>query len=366
MLGWFDRFARSWVSGLAETLIRAIDRMRPPARFGVRQNADRDWILSASDSGDRHSEGPMDPVGVLPVTDTVALEAMHRVLKGAEIRIEIPSDWVLRRTLDPVPKQTAAYLEAFVRHHIERVTPWRAADTHHAAFANPVAGDPERISVSLAVTPRNLVETVVAAIEACHPGRLTLVTHGEATKNDVSIDVSLAKGGAQRRRVRIETLVGVTIGILIVALVAGVGAASWYRSALEGQRNELDGIIAEQRAFLNAVSARRGLTRTFANGPEALRAAGTPVVARIETLSALLPDHAYLTELHQEADHIRIAGISRDVAGLIPTIERSGSFTEVSFFAPTTRLPGQDGDRFFIEMRIRSRADLPASGAGAP
>ena len=73
----------------------------------------------------------------------------------------------------------------------------------------------------------------------------------------------------------------------------------------------------------------------------------------IEALSQILPDHTYVTELRIEVDKLQIVGVTRDAAGLIGLIEQSPHFTRARFYAPTTRTPGERGERFHIEAQIK-------------
>jgi len=63
-----------------------------------------------------------------------------------------------------------------------------------------------------------------------------------------------------------------------------------------------------------------------------------------------------VTELRVEGNKLRLVGVTRDAPSLIALIEQSGRFTQATFFAPTTRSPSDQGERFHIEAAIQSLA----------
>jgi len=78
----------------------------------------------------------------------------------------------------------------------------------------------------------------------------------------------------------------------------------------------------------------------------------------LEALSRALPDAAYLTELHLDNTTLRMIGLASDAPSLIAPLERSGHFTDVHFFAPTTRGPDGSLFSFHIEARVVPRLDV--------
>lgn len=350
-----ERGLSSWIGGLSDAVADAIDAVRPPVKVTGRRDQKGNWTLWRDSSNDAAST----PIALIRPGDAapdVCPEPVRAALKDVDIVIDLPADWVFRRTLDPVPAKTAAFLDVFVRHHIERVTPWRAGDTWYTVVTNPLSADPTKISVEILVVARSLLTSVVTPVMAAGPRRLRLVPPGVDGGPGPEIDVPVP-GGSTARAPKIRRTVGAMVATVVILLLAGFSAASWYQSALDSQLDDLDQDIASRQAFLVSARARLARPAGALSAPERLRAETVPVVDLIETLSAVLPDQVYLSDLSFEAGHIRITGIARDIAGLIPLIERSGRFSEVAFFAPTTRLPNQAGDRFFIEMRVRNDRD---------
>jgi general secretion pathway protein L len=68
----------------------------------------------------------------------------------------------------------------------------------------------------------------------------------------------------------------------------------------------------------------------------------------LESVSQVLPDQTFVTEFQWDADKLRLIGITKDAAELVNLLEKSGLFTQATFFAPTVRT--DSGERYHIQV----------------
>ena len=344
----FDAAKHAWtwfIGGLAESVLAATDRIK-------RRDAYRVIV------GERvvvHAASGME-LGVLSAKGAVqglAPELTAR-LTGADLDVEVPAAWLWRRSLNPVATRSAPFLDAFVRHNIERISPWRAADVYYRIVTSPLKDDPTHVAVEVGIIARRLVASVLSVIEPLQPARLRLVAPSiDGTDFTIRIgDRSQLRYLALRRKIGLATMAVATIVIIVL------GGLLWQSGSIEADIAELDHQISEQKAVL-AASRRRGPEDDATARLRALRANRPRAVELLDALSRTLPDHAYLTDLRLEKDRLQISGVTRQSADLVPALEQSHSFINVAFFAATTRLENGAADRFHLEMQLGAREDQP-------
>jgi general secretion pathway protein L len=274
---------------------------------------------------------------------------LARRLAGAAVDVLIPPAWLFRRELDPVAAQSAPYLDAFVRHHIDRITPWRSADVHYRIDHAPLPGDPTRLAVEVGVVPKRFLAGVVAALEALRPGHLRIVARSGSEAKLFAIPLGT---GVAHRTARIRRGVAVALWVVILGVPAAIGWIAWQTSAVQAEIEDADRIIEGRKAVL-AAAARHDRAGTDAEDAlRRLRASRLRAVDLIDALSAALPDDSYLTEFTLEPGKLRISGVSTNTPRLVPALESSGRFADAAFFEATTRVEAGTGDRFHIEMRL--------------
>ena len=338
----FDWF----VDGLAEALLWVQNRRRgkPVTRVEMADGTTR--VVAADGSAIGHIVGAA-PARFEPPD-------LARRLAGAVVDIHIPPAWVFRRELEPVAAQSAPYLDAFVRHQIDRITPWRVADVHYKTVLAPIPGDPTRLSVEIGVVPKRLVQSCVDAISAANPSEVRLVAR-EPSGSLSSISVSnqsLQGMPGLRRRVRISLA---ALGLGFVAVIAG---AWWYAGTVRSEIADQDQVIEQRNAVLAASLRRAKASTATEEALRALRDSSRPrAVDVIDALSAALPDSAYLTTLAVQKDQIQISGVTQNIPELVPALETSGRFKDVGVTAAMTRMETGTGDRFHLQLRADAHAE---------
>jgi general secretion pathway protein L len=271
-------------------------------------------------------------------------------LAGRDVELILPESELLVRTMEPLPRQTLPYLEGVVRHHLERMVPWRADDLLYTYASKEDGRQPERLLVTVAATARSMHADLLAALTGLKPRKLQLVYLGAPQIGDVRIRIDDASVEAARfARLRAKV-----VAMLLVAGVAAAGAVGYldyrWQQASDLQEEVEQNIAAVQKKLAargDEPAGRREVATLL------MRKKQAPVaVLAIDALSRALPDGTWLDELTIADEHIRISGISHSVNRLVPLIEGNPLFTNATFFAPIMRLPNDQGDRFFIDAQL--------------
>ncbi len=337
----------SWMSSVAETIVAAASS-RIRSRRGVRlieEEADSFRVEAAPGqaaiiSAERIRIRDGEVVGSLSPSLTTAL-------KGSRVEVVLqPSRFIFRSV--ELPKRAAEFLDAIIRAQIDRLTPWTATD---AAFGWTPPEDiaKDRISLTVCATARGLVtpyahalarlgaEIVAVSADASGPEPHTAAIKVLEHRTRATLDEGRVRGA----------LIGALIATGWAAIIATV-AAQFLGGDLDAQQTDLSRRISKSRVAMRGIDSNAPPQMLLERRKH--ETASSLIV--LEELSKILPDNTYLTELRIEGDKLQIAGVTQDAPSLIPLIERSLHFTRAKFFAPTTRSPGDSGERFHIEAHL--------------
>ena len=324
-----------WLDAVAATVVALIARFTS-SRL-VRVIEEPDGTLTCRGERLNLAEGRL--VEPLP-------EKFSASLRKARVELMLQPGRFIFRPLE-LPERASEFLGGIVRAQIDRLTPWSAEE---AAFGwtepKPLTG--ERMLVTVAATSRALIAPLVTGLAAHGPKLVRALTQPASIADAAPVEVwNYAPGGLTDLR-RVRFVLASLLVLMLLATAGSFGALVFIGDDLDAQRFEISRRIAEKRT--NALVGRGG--NTAVAGLERRKREVPSSVIVIEALSQILPDHTYLTELRIIGDRLQIVGVSRDAPALIRLIEQSSHFTRATFFAPTTRSPGEPGEHFNIEARI--------------
>jgi len=343
-----DGFYR-WIDSVAGTVNGLLHRLQPNHEVRIVEEAHDTFTLHAAGTARKSSLREHR----IRIADGAIEEnlpaAWASMLRGSRAELVLRANRFLFRPLE-LPKRAVEFLDGIVRAQIDRLTPWTAGEAVFS-WTPPKDAPNDRIELTIAATARALVAPYVQAIAdlgAASVVVLTVPADAEPHAAPIKVFEQRARGVFEIDRIR-RTLVALfMLSGLAAALSMGYSAVAL--DSLDGEQQALSRKIAARRAALHtgpefAVSAQRMLERRKQSMPSS--------VIVLEALSQILPDHTYVTELRIEADKLQIVGVTRDAAALIALIEQSPHFTRATFSAPTTRTPGEPGERFHIEAQIK-------------
>jgi general secretion pathway protein L len=270
-------------------------------------------------------------------------------LKGSRVDIVLRPSRFMFRQLE-LPRRASEFLDGIIRSQIDRLTPWSAEDAVFG-WSKPNAIANDRIVVTVAATARTQLTPFVQAVTGLGAESIAVSTIPEAAEHGGGAIRMLEQ--QTRSRIDIHRVRGALVAILVIAgLAAGIslGAAVVIADDLSTRQDDLSRRIGERRAALRAgldAAANSALSRL-----ERRKYEDPSVVIVLDELSKVLPDHTFVTEFRFQDKTLQVVGITRDAPSLIGLIEQSPQFARATFFAPTTRSPGDQGERFNIEVHI--------------
>lgn len=244
---------------------------------------------------------------------------------------------------DLLPASAERELGVIMAHKLDLLTPWTVDQAHFDQRVDQRREDGQ-VEVSLVAAPRSLVAEArrrLAAIGLETRG-IDLVEDDPLAAPSVDLAHAIDAGRSGSR------WGGVLAWLAIILCTAGGVAATHHivtRQAEVAQRRDLV-LALEQRLgdmpeLRTSIEALRNETRFVA---ERQRQAASALLV-LETLSRLLPDGVWLTDMSISGNALTIQGYATDVAGIVGLIEASPYFSRAEFRSPSTRerITLQDG-----------------------
>ena len=341
-----------WIESVAETVI-AVHGWLAPARVIklVEGNVGEFTVLFDQQINKPASTSELVRIADGKIIDTLPAGTAENVA-GSRIELVLRADRFLFAPLE-LPGRAAEFLDGVVRAQIDRLTPWGAAEAAFGWSKLTETGS-DRFITTIAATALGRITPFVQAVASLGARSISVFTCVPEAGPEAAL-IKVFQGGA-RGAVDVGRIRHALKFIVIAAGVgAGAAVSAWEIAgvSLDAQQEELTDQIASARA---AASAKReapvGSITAAHRILEQFKHEAPSSVIVLDTLSQILPDHTYVTELRIEDNKLRLTGVTKDAPSLISLIEQSGRFTRATFSAPTTQSPSEPGERFHIEAEI--------------
>jgi general secretion pathway protein L len=338
----------SWIEIVAEAIVASIGLLRASRRVELIEAEGGAFSIRTADARSGSASFRLLEGGA----PAALPEDVAATLRGSPVELVLQPNQFLFRPLE-LPRRAAEFVDGIVRAQIDRLTPWSAAD---AVFGCTLPADApnDRISLTVVATARARIAPYLQALTGLGVNAIVvsaLPQAGPAGAKPISVFEQGARGALDVARVRRALLVVLAVMSLTAGLA--VTTAQILSEHLDTKQRDLARRIAERRVALttgrDVVSGAAAALRALERRKHETAAS----VIVLEALSQVLPDHTHVTELHVEGDKLQIIGFSSEAPSLIRLLEQSPHFTRATFFAPTTRAPGDPGERFHIEARIK-------------
>ena len=136
---------------------------------------------------------------------------------------------------------------------------------------------------------------------------------------------------------------------LAVATYGFACAQHWRASA------ELDEKIAalqvEAKAARTKLQARQAALNSIAR-VRAAKSEAVPVVTVLNEMTKRLPDTVWLSDFEIAGQAVSVSGYAQSASSLVAELDASPLFEAPSFAGPVVRAPGQDGERFSLQLNV--------------
>ena len=226
-------------------------------------------------------------------------------------------------------------LEQLLRFEMDRLTPFRAEEVYFAHRIVDTDASSRRMTVELAVAPRNIVDQALRTVQAAD-ARVARVELGTPHAGDDREPLDLlprqpGDAGGDRRLIRALIVLALVLAVIAVAL-----PLQRQRAKLATLTDQLAAsrVEAEQSHALREELDQLTQTGSFLVAEKERRPMTSEVLA---DLTRLMPDQAYLSQLMLQGGEVQLHGWAATASDLISLLDQSPLFRAPQFRSPVTQ-----------------------------
>lgn len=283
--------------------------------------------------------------------DGAGIAALRAAVVGQDAAavLRLPPELLLEQQV-ALPIAAERDPERVLHYEMDRITPFAAEELFWTWFVERRDRAGGRLHVRLSLVPKARLLPVLDALRGAElrPAALEAATSGGAVRR-----IALDRPQSARWRRRGLAVAGAACAALAVAAVAVPFAVQSVRRAEVEQR------IAALRPRAGEAEALRRRILSSAAGTDVFaeqRARVGDALLTLATLTDLLPDDTFLTELTMRTRIVTISGQSAGAARLIAALAADRGIRNPAFAAPVTRNEGTRAEGFSIRAEVAPSA----------
>ena len=257
------------------------------------------------------------------------------------------------RTTASLPLAAERNLAQVIGFEFERLVPFKQSDAYFAYRVTARDKAAQTIAVELTIVPHVELAKIVAALPGLGFRAAEIQVAGGAGETPTIIPFANENRIARSRSGRrINFALGAVAMLFAIACIA---IPLWRDRATI---DSLDVQIANARHQAEASAALQKQIDAENRDQRFLidRKQASPTITELlATLTQLLPDDTYLTELEVKGDEVRMVGLTGSATALLAAIAKSPSFRDASFESSITHDTKTNRERFDIGARIAKR-----------
>lgn len=278
--------------------------------------------------------------------------------QGAAAVLRLPPELLLEQQV-ALPIAAERDPERVLHYEMDRITPFTADELFWTWTVERRDRAQGRLHVRLSLVPKARVSPVLDALRQAglRPAALEAGAPGAVRR------IALDRPPPARWRRRGLAVASAACAVLAVAAVAVPFAVQSVRSA------EVERRIAALRPRAEEAEALRRRILSSAAGTDVFaeqRARVGDVLATLATLTDVLPDDTFLTELTVRTRIVTVSGQSAGAARLIAALAAERGIRNPAFAAPVTRNEGTRAEGFSIRAEMVPEVAPNVAPGGAP
>ncbi|MES9971169.1 MAG: PilN domain-containing protein [Candidatus Thiodiazotropha sp.] len=281
----------------------------------------------------------------------------RRVLNSAsEIRLCLePKKYLFKKVTLPI--ETEENLREVLAFEMDRQTPFNIDQVYYDYVVNTRDKQNRTLDITLILAPIDKISLALKQLEE-NRVRISAISPCEeinANLNEVNL-LPPEKREKPHKRYRLLNLA--LFLLLMLMVIVSLMLPLWQKSSvlkqLQSELDEYKSKATQVAALREQVTSARSENRFL----EEKKITSKPVLEILLELTLLLPDDTWVSNLEVRENNVHIHGQSTASASLIPILETSKLFQDVSFRSPVTRNKKNNTERFHIS------AELTAKGGG--